>query len=126
MAFSTDSHWLVAATYMNARLWNLKEPSAPPRELQGGAPVTLSPESHWLVTSSATVKGGGYSGTDVRLWDLRATELKPTTFPGSQHLRDFVFSPNERWLVVNSYDGTTFDEAVRVWDLTDLTAAPRK
>jgi WD40 repeat protein len=125
MAFSTDSHWLVAATYMNARLWNLKEPSAPPRELQGGAPVTLSPESHWLVTSSATVKGGGYSGTDVRLWDLRATELKPTTFPGSQHLRDFVFSPNERWLVVNSYDGTTFDEAVRVWDLTDLTAAPR-
>ena len=81
MAFSRDSHWLVVATYLNARLWNLREPDAPPRELQGGAPVTFSPESHWLVTSSAAVKEGGYSGSDVRLWDLRAAELSRLPSP---------------------------------------------
>jgi WD40 repeat protein len=69
--------------------------------------VAVSPDSHWLVTSSQ-------DGT-ARLWDLSAKDLatNPVILRGHQgRVTTVAISPDNHWVVTGSTDSI-----VRLWDL---------
>ena len=131
VAISPDSHWLATGSEdATVRLWDLTapNPAATPILLRGHEAavwtVAISADNHWLVTGSADHTAG--------LWDvsaLRAAGSTAADFAGGpvalvlsdqdRVLRGHqgaievaAISPDNRWLVTGSWDGTA-----RVWDL---------
>ncbi len=134
LRISLDSRWLVTSDgefFVErfhpepvARLWDLTDPTEPPTKLEGHESIifdtALSPNNQWVATASS-------DGT-VRVWSLSDFGKDPIVFDNEGSVTKLEFSPNSRWLAVGDGDprGSTGTEEtnVRLWDLTQPTAAP--
>ena len=119
-AISRDGRWLVTAGYTEpeVRLWDLTSPSLHsnnpvPIVLRGHegqiASLSVSPDSRWLVTTSA-------DGT-ARIWDLSCLSpvAEPFTVPCTPRANPSIISPSadRHWLAAAGSDGIA-----RLWNLT--------
>ncbi|HWB09890.1 MAG TPA: protein kinase [Pirellulales bacterium] len=129
LEFSPDNHWLLCIGLKKAHLWNLtshgtddspivvssavmKEFKSIYGELPLGALNMFSPDSRWLVTTSA-------DGTKS-LWDLRVSDRQPTVavIEGEKEIALApTFSSDGRWLAAASGESSAY-----LYDLT--TEAP--
>jgi WD40 repeat protein len=133
--FSNDDHWLASAQSYSQNpldwdstilLWDLKFPQFPRQIVLSGHKsyiftMLFSPESKWLISSSAYDVFSGKADNTVRLWDLR----KDSSFY-SIALREYTtainqvkVSPDGKWLIVSS------GNEVKIWllqldELVDL------
>ena len=112
VGFSPDSRWLVALSGPHgARLWDLKNRQAGPRELTGHTDevntAAFSRDGRWLATVSRD--------RTARLWDLRAPDPAAAVRVLAGHgdtVRRALFTPDGRWLATVSDDHTA-----RLWPL---------
>ena len=115
LAFSPDGETLASGSIDNTvQLWDLSSPGARAVVLRSDFEdvydVAFSPDGFRL--ASAAPSGG------LRLWDLRPSG-QPSALPGHDGGTNAVtFSPDGEIL------GVTVDQSVRLWKLSDLTAAP--
>ncbi len=115
LAFSPDGETLASGSIDNTvQLWDLSSPGARAVVLRSDYEnvydVAFSPDGFRL--ASAAPEGG------LRLWDLRPSG-QPSALPGHDGGTNAVtFSPDGEIL------GVTVDQSVRLWKLSDLTAAP--
>jgi WD40 repeat protein len=115
LAFSPDGETLASGSIDNTvQLWDLSSPGARAvvlrSDLEDVYDVAFSPDGFRL--ASAAPSGG------LRLWDLRPSG-QPSALPGHDGATTAVtFSPDGEFL------GVTVDQSVRLWKLSDLTAAP--
>lgn len=139
LAFSPDARRLVTSgggahaglAYGDGgqlRLWDLSaaDPSAQFSDLKGhGKPVTeieFSPDGRRVVTASHGCDDG------ARLWNLNDGQraAAPAVIKHAGSIGALAFSPDGRWLVTGSglAQECASDSTARVWDLSDVGAAP--
>ncbi len=122
LAFSPDNLSLVAdGEDGTARLWGLTtaESIANPITVQsaGDQRFSISPDSHWMATSTADD-----ASASARIWDLTAADpaMAPKVSTASKYaFWTFTFSPDSRWLL----SGDDKENVARLWDLTAKGAA---
>lgn len=115
LAFSPDGATLASASNDGTvRLWDLRQPGAPPKVLYHSAGVnSLS------FSQDGCTLASGSKDTLIHLWDLRTERVVPIgELEGHESsVTSVAFSSDSRYLASGSYDKT-----VRVWDLA-LTPA---
>jgi WD40 repeat protein/energy-coupling factor transporter ATP-binding protein EcfA2 len=142
IAVSPNNKWLVVGCRHNlvrdlygagdkfacrSRLWNLDSEGADPVLLgdrgSGMSVVAFSPDNHWLVTTK---------NKRLYLWDLTAPSPAEDPVVLRDHRRaitEITISPDSRWLVTGTDKNPILpwqrDDAIRVWDLSRLSNAPR-
>lgn len=123
VAFSHDSQLLAAGGEDGTILvTRLSQPDSDPISLnghhRGQVSVAFSPTSNLLST-------GGSEGT-VNLWDVDNPSAAPAKLLGSKtSIHAVAFSPDGHTLAAGSGGPISgVDDAVRLWDLSDLSRAP--
>ena len=115
LAFAPDGRLVTGSGDKTTRVWDLKDPAAPPVVLRGHeGPITalaFAPDGR-LVTGSGD--------KTARVWDLKDPAAPPVVLCGHEGpITALAFAPDGR-LVTGSGDKTA-----RVWDLKDPAAHPR-
>ena len=78
----------------------------------GDQTFIISPDSHWMATSTADD-----DSASARIWDLTAADpaMTPKVFTASKYaFWKLAFSPDSRWLL----SGDAKENVARLWDLT--------
>lgn len=128
MAFSPDARWLASAGLnREIRIWDLRSPRVSTvRHVVADAkfvPTTVqfSSDGRWLTSFSTQVLS---YHPEVLLTDLAAPETPPRTLVlktwkgvGGFELKTAIVSPNARWLLTSSYEGSQ-SLTTMLWDLS--------
>lgn len=116
ITISPGRRWLVAEGHFGGYVWDLSSPDPARTRREVGTSIAISHNDRWLVSAQEFPNGEAY------LADLTASDAFRTSrvlrghnptprFGGS---RDFVFSPDSRWLVTTGDD----DQNALLWNLT--------
>lgn len=117
IAVSADGTLLAAGVDHLIRLWNLANPTAKPRILEGHS---LEVVSLAFSPDGRTLASGSWDQT-VRLWELATPDVKPRVLRGhDDYVHGVAFSPDGKVLASAGRDST-----VQIWDVTDSAAEPR-
>jgi WD40 repeat protein len=117
VAYSADGSRLVTGNVLEARVWELRKPDAPPvviphpPQQRVVSAIALSRDKHRLAVGTE----------DVRVWDLRNPAGPPLLLRGfpSQAFSGLAFSPDGELLAGGNYNETT-----QLWDLRNPTTPP--
>jgi WD40 repeat protein len=112
LAFQPDGRVLATATKSRIRIWNLQEPSAPPKLIYQYAAadrdyvdiikVAFSPDAQWLIAGATE----NYHALLFRA----PFDQPPFSFHVNQWVGAVSFSPDNRWLVVpDHYNALVLD-----------------
>jgi len=115
--YSTDGSRLVTGNQLEARVWELPKPGAPPvviphpPQTRFPSAIALSRDNRWLAVGTE----------DVRVWDLRNPTGPPLLLRGfpSQGFYALAFSPDGEFLA-----GGSSNETTQLWNLRDPTMPP--
>ena len=125
LIFSPDSKWLATASCTIGggacidnviNVWNMQNTAAPPIVLRhtassGGTNLTFVPESNRLVLNDFAT---------VYIWDINNPNAEPIALQQGEGVSSLAASPDGRWLVIGSLDGTT-----QLWDFQNPLADSR-
>jgi WD40 repeat protein len=117
LAFTADGEWIVTGSYdRTIKIWNATTGHLGPtlRGHKGSVySVACSPDGKWIVSSGAGSDSQGQPvPNELLIWDAR-TGKQTGSFTGhTKPVTCVAFSPDSRWIVSSSYDGT-----LRVWEV---------
>jgi WD40 repeat protein/tRNA A-37 threonylcarbamoyl transferase component Bud32 len=127
-ALSADRRWLAVSAGPDLRVWDVSDPWDPRQVWKaagfpwtGSFPIGLSTDGRWVARRHMAHRQSGYADgstalfTDrvVHVWDRTAGAKRRWLLVGhGDRVSAAAFSPDSRYLLTGSWDGTT-----RLWEL---------